>query len=113
MRDIKSYILNLIFYFEIGKGKVLGRIYGWWNEPLIIFIFLKQMGINLSWLEMILIVAVLVVLVVFTGRLYIQKDLYRIERRISTVQDPILMGIYEDIQKLKKRLNKCDLRREK
>ena len=92
----KEKILKLIFLFETGRSRIIGRIYGWWNTPLIIFIFLNQYGINISIGYMVGIIAIGMIITTILGKWYIKKQLYKIETTLSNQQDPQIILIQED-----------------
>ena len=97
----KQFLFRQIFYFETGKGKVIGRAYSWWNEVLIIFIFLKQMGFNLSYTAMVSIVFFGMIAVYISGRWYIKKDYHKYETSFYNQQNPEITAILEKVNEKK------------
>ena len=94
----KQSVFKQIFYFETGKGKVVGRAYMWWNELLIIFIFFKQFGFNLQYWQMILITVIGMLVVYLSGRWYINHDYHKFETSFYNKQNPEILKIMESVK---------------
>lgn len=102
----KEKLIHIIFYFETGKAQVVGRIYGWWNEPMIIFIFLKSMGLELPMWTFIFFVGFMIIATTIVGRLYIMKNYFKLERKVRQKQDPVITQIQKDVREIRKWIKK-------
>lgn len=102
---IKENLINLIFFYEMGKGKILGRIYGWSNEYLIIVIFLAQYGYKFSIPILVTTIIILIVITTIIGREYVKRDWFKIENSIANRENPQLVQIQKELKEIKECLN--------
>ena len=80
---IKSILLKIVWYSELGRGKVLARGWGLIPEALMLFTFLKVYGIQFSTLNIILIIIGIYVVSILLGRWYARTGFLQIENSLN------------------------------
>jgi len=99
---IKYNFWNSVYFFETGRNRTVGRIYGTISEFIILFTFLQVKGFELSIAEYIYIPLGYFFLCYLLGRLYVVKDTYKYERTIDNAQNEEIMIIKEKVEEIHK-----------
>jgi len=94
----RTKFLKMLFYADTGRGKVAGRIWGYWSEILLVFTFLKVYDINASFSIIILTFILLFICFLLFGYYYIRFGLFEIEQEFSNKYNPMLKRIDEGIK---------------
>lgn len=89
----KNYGMRLIWYSELGRGKVIARSYGMIPEILMVMTFLKVYGVKLSIPFIIGFIIIAYLISIFLGRWYAKNGYLEIETELSNKYNPTLQKI--------------------
>jgi hypothetical protein len=95
-----------IYVFERGKGDVIGRFTGYFQESAILAILLKVFGISLTWYMWVLFFVGMVILCYIIGYFYIRYGLDQINNLISQERNPVAHEVYNKLCENKEELCK-------
>lgn len=88
---MKRMLAKILVYDDLGRQKVLGRIFGVVSQALMMFTFLKVYGIKLAYWQMTVIIAGWFVCEIGLGWFYYNKNIIQEETDIYNEKNQILM----------------------
>ncbi len=90
---MRNFIIKLVWYDDIGRGKVMGRAFGILSQAAMFFTFLRVYGVSLKVWQMIVFAITYLLIEVICGIIYIKLGLLKIETELSNKQNPTLTRI--------------------
>ena len=89
----KTFGMKLVWYSELGRGKVIARSYGMIPEILMVMTFLKVYGVKLSIPFIVIFIVLAYIISIFLGRWYAKNGYLEIETELGNRYNPTLQKI--------------------
>ena len=96
---MKNFLIKLVWYDDMGRGKVMGRALGILSQAAMFFTFLRVYGISLKVWQMIAIAGAYLAIEVLCGFIYVKLGLLKIETELLNEQNPTLRQIHKATEK--------------
>ena len=97
---IVERLFYLLFYIEIGRGKIINRFVGFVPEVLMVFGFLKLYGIDLKVQSIALSILILIVGFGVVGYIYKRLGWFELERGFYERLSPEFMALKRKVEEL-------------
>ena len=98
------WLFKRLYIFEQGKGSVLGRFTGWFQEVGILILLLRSYNKEPPIWLLIIIFVVVIQLCYILGHYYLKYNCDRINNQVSMERQPLMNAMYEKIVKKREQL---------
>jgi Na+-transporting NADH:ubiquinone oxidoreductase subunit NqrB len=102
---LKRILPNLLNSWEIGQGKVFGRINGAINFGLILMTWIAVQGFDLPFWFLFILIGLMGFLFLISGYCYEKLGFYRVEINRYNSINPFQKEVLERLEKIEKRLS--------
>ena len=103
---LKKFLPGLLNSWEIGQGKVFGRVNGAVNFGLLLMTWIAVQGFQLEWYFLFVFVGLMGFLFLASGYLYEKLGFYRVEINRYNSINPFQKEVLARLDNIEKRLDK-------
>ena len=103
MKSIYYYYLRAVWYMGVAKGEITKPLQ-FWNETLLILIYLKTMGIIPTIYWTIGIYMGIYVLFIIFGKILVLIGVVAYNNRLGNTQNPEIMEIIKRLERIEEKL---------